>query len=251
LVRPIILIAHFVSKHMAFLPTESRRLYRQIAEQVVRLILSGEFPLGARLPSERDLAERLKVSRPSVREALIALEVEGIVEVRLGSGVTVIAQPHQASGAANSVSLHAPGPFDVIRARQVLESECAALAATHASEHHLDQMRQAVLDMRSFETHSEAALAADQRFHQSIAEASGNSALLMLVQQLWVQRTGNLYMRLESHFTGNRVWGEAQAEHEQLLDAILSRDPHSARMAMIVHMKNAEVRFASAWRVQE
>src|SRR5208283_98148 len=69
---------------------EPRRLYRQIADQIRALIRSREFPAGARLPPERDLARQLGVSRPSVREALIALEVEGLVEVRIGSGIYVL-----------------------------------------------------------------------------------------------------------------------------------------------------------------
>src|SRR3546814_16563839 len=74
---------------MPFQPIEPRRLYRQIADQLRVLIQAGEFPVGARLPPERDLALKLGVSRPSVREALIALEVEGLVEVRMGSGIYV------------------------------------------------------------------------------------------------------------------------------------------------------------------
>src|SRR5664279_2517815 len=75
---------------MPFQSIEPRRLYRQIADQIRTLIRSGEFPAGARLPPERDLAKQLGVSRPSVREALIALEVEGLVEVRIGSGIYIL-----------------------------------------------------------------------------------------------------------------------------------------------------------------
>jgi DNA-binding FadR family transcriptional regulator len=228
--------------------SENRRLYRQIAEQIARMISGGEFPVGSRLPSERDLAERLKVSRPSVREALIALEVEGVVDVRVGAGVTVLALPSASALGAPQI---AAGPFDLIRARWIIESECAALAATHATELHLERMRAAVLDMRRYETHAPEGIAADRAFHQCIAEASGNSALLMVVQQLWEQRTGALYMRLESHFTGQSIWAQAMAEHELLFDAVVSRDPEAARNAMRLHMKNAEIRFASAWRTHE
>ncbi len=236
---------------MSPLPSESRRLYRQIAEQIAQLVFSGDYPVGSRLPSERDLAELLKVSRPTVREALIALEVEGAVEVKVGSGVTVLALPASSNAATHTAPLNAPGPFDVIRARLVIESECAALAATQASELHLSRMHQAVKDMRAYDSHSAAGMAADQRFHLCIAEASGNSALLMVVQQLWEQRTGALYMRLESHFVGQSIWSQVQGEHELLLDAVVSRDPQAARSAMTLHMKNAEIRFASGWRLHE
>src|SRR5947209_3168336 len=105
----------------------SQRLYRQIAGQVRALITEGEFPTGSRLPAERDLARQLGVSRPSVREALIALEVEGWVEVRTGSGIYV-QEPRTAAPASRSAP--APGhpaadwgPLEVMRARELVEAE--------------------------------------------------------------------------------------------------------------------------------
>src|SRR5690242_6588430 len=118
---------------------ESRRLYRQIADQLSRLIDKGEFRVGARLPSERDLSEQLGVSRPSVREALIALEVEGLVEVRGGAGVFVCAR--KPVNASHRAEVSQPGPFDLIRARWIIESEAAALAATHATPEHLQRLK--------------------------------------------------------------------------------------------------------------
>ena len=115
---------------MPFQSIEPRRLYRQIADQIRGLIRSGEFPAGSRLPPERDLARQLGVSRPSVREALIALEVEGMVEVRIGSGIYVLAGGQTAG--ANGPEATA-GPFELLRARYVIESECAALAAKSAT----------------------------------------------------------------------------------------------------------------------
>src|ERR1700676_5332353 len=110
---------------------EPRRLYRQIADQIRTLIRAGEYVAGKRLPPERDLARQLGVSRPSVREALIALEVEGYVEVRVGSGVYVIG----AARAARAEPLPADsGPFELIRARWLIEAECAALAAKSATK---------------------------------------------------------------------------------------------------------------------
>ena len=105
---------------------EPRRLYRQIADQVRQLIRLGEFPVGQRLPAERDLAAQFGVSRPSVREALIALEVEGLVEVRVGSGIYVLRR--EAAASARTVDTEY-GPFEIIRARQFIECELAAAAA--------------------------------------------------------------------------------------------------------------------------
>src|SRR3954469_8076299 len=116
---------------------ESSRLYRQIAEQLRGLIAGGEFTAGTRLPAERDLARQLGVSRPSVREALIALEVEGWVEVRVGSGVYIRPQPHgnghaRTGGHASNGHPSGPaewGPLELMRARELVEGEVAALAA--------------------------------------------------------------------------------------------------------------------------
>src|SRR3954471_22770589 len=105
---------------MPLVAVDNRRLYRQIADQIAALIERGEYGAGARLPPERDLAKQLGVSRASVREALIALEVEGYVEVRVGSGVYVTGRE-----AAPAASLPADsGPFELIRARWIIEAEC-------------------------------------------------------------------------------------------------------------------------------
>src|SRR5438309_3928985 len=111
---------------MPFHSIEPRRLYRQIADQIRGLIKSGEFPAGTRLPAERDLARQLGVSRPSVREALIALEVEGWVEVRTGSGIYVQAAQRRngAHAGKNGTAGHAEwGPLQVMQARVVVEAE--------------------------------------------------------------------------------------------------------------------------------
>ena len=119
---------------------ENRRLYRQIADQISRLIESGEYRPGARLPPERLLATQLSVSRPTVREALIALEVEGWVDIRGGTGVFVLerpADPAQRTAVPRifpqTSALPPPGPFEVLFARDLVEPEVAALAARHAS----------------------------------------------------------------------------------------------------------------------
>ena len=108
---------------------EPQRLYRQIAEQLRELIGKGEFAVGARIPAERDLARQLGVSRPSVREALIALEVEGWVEVRTGSGVYVLDRSQRTPPPANGAAGIEWGPLEIIRARRMVEGETAATAA--------------------------------------------------------------------------------------------------------------------------
>src|SRR3954468_1621512 len=168
---------------------ENRRLYRQIADQIARLVERGEYPIGARLPPERDLAKQLGVSRPSVREALIALEVEGYVEVRIGSGVYVV---NRARRETPEPLAEDSGPFELIKARWLIEAECAALAAKNATRAQCRAIDDALDNMQAEVTKGGVPLDADRQFHHRVAEASGNSALALVVRMLWDQRVGPL-----------------------------------------------------------
>ncbi len=224
---------------------EPQRLYRRIAEQIARLIRRGEYKPGARLPPERDLARLLEVSRPSVREALIALEVEGYVEVRVGSGVYVT---HQRPAARGVDPLPADsGPFELIAARRLLESECAALAARQASPAQVRRMKAALSAMERDRRRAVMPLDNDRRFHLEIAEGSGNSALALAVRTLWDQRTGPLFLRLERHFDTPDLWEAAIAEHNAVMSAIEIHDASAARAAMRRHMDAAARRFQRSW----
>jgi DNA-binding FadR family transcriptional regulator len=225
---------------------EPRRLYRQIAEQISVLISDGEYTPGARLPAERDLARQLGVSRPSVREALIALEVEGLLDVRVGSGIYV-SQP------GNRRRNHAPlgdsGPFEVIRARRLIEGDCAALAARDASPAQLRAIREAHAGMVRKSKRHHNPLAADRLFHVRIAEASANSALVLVVQTLWDQRMGPLYRGLERKLEYPKMAAETVREHAAIVSAIVRHDPRAARSAMRRHMDETHNRYIKEWNI--
>ena len=157
--------------------SKPQRLYRQIADQIARLIERGEYKPGERLPPERDLAKQLGVSRPSVREALIALEVEGYVDVRVGSGVYVRGPAGRARKRARLAA--DSGPFELINARWLIESECAALAAKNATPAQIKRDREALDAMNRDRKRNVMPLDADRLFHLRIAEAGGNSALAL------------------------------------------------------------------------
>jgi DNA-binding FadR family transcriptional regulator len=222
---------------------ESRRLYRQIADQIAALIEKGEYGAGERLPPERDLAKQLGVSRPSVREALIALEVEGYVEVRVGSGVYVVGPDRTGTPQLPADS----GPFELIRARWIIEAECAALAARNATRAQVRAMEEALDEMAAQRDRGTLPLAADRQFHLRIAEASGNSALALVVRTLWEQRTGPLFLRLEHHFDTPALWTVAIREHREIVAAIARHDAAGARAAMRKHMDQAARRFSTSW----
>ncbi|MEJ7688454.1 MAG: FCD domain-containing protein [Variovorax sp.] len=224
---------------------EPRRLYRQIADQLRALIAQGEFAVGARLAAERDLAKQLGVSRPSVREALIALEVEGWVEVRTGSGVYVLDRSHRA---AAPVAATEWGPLELIRARRVVEGETAALAAALASRKDVQAMTRAIEVMRALAEQDVMPLEGDRAFHLAIVDACGNAVLSETVQGFWDSRNGPIFTRLGGYFETLKSWRSAIAEHEAIRDAIAARDADAARNAMHAHMDKSHQRFSASWR---
>ena len=219
-----------------------RRLYRQIADQLRALIERGEFAVGTRLPPERDLALQLGVSRPSVREALIALEVEGRVEVRMGSGIYV---RRSEPGEARQVT--AEGPLETIRARQLIESELAAHAARHMKKAQIAGLRQAIALMEDEASAGRVPTRGDRLFHIRIAEASENSVLLRVVTELFDERRNPLFAQLGSHFETAGSWATAIAEHRAVVDAIANRLPDAARDAMAQHLASSHDRFTANW----
>jgi DNA-binding FadR family transcriptional regulator len=230
---------------------ESSRLYRQIAEQLRGLITGGEFEAGTRLPAERDLAKQLGVSRPSVREALIALEVEGWVEVRTGSGIYV-QPPRQRNGARAGNNGHDGsaewGPLKVMQARELVESEVAALAARNARKANFAAMASALQQMREDAAAGIEPRAGDEAFHTAIAEACGNEVLSDTVRSYWSARHGPLFSRLGDYFENPTSWSAALVEHAAVLEAIRARDAQAARDAMQQHLKKATSRYSASWR---
>lgn len=222
-------------------PLAPRRLYRQIADQLRGLIRAGEFPVGSRLPAERDLAVQLGVSRPSVREALIALEVEGLVAVRMGSGVVVIASDTAPSATPVDAAF---GPFEVIRARQVIECELAAMAALSADAGTVDGLQQALAQMRADVARGAAPVQGDRQFHLRIAEAADNGPLLRTVAALYDERNTPLFEQLGQHYETLPTWRAALDEHQAVLDAIAAHDPTAARAAMQAHLQQSHDRLA-------
>jgi DNA-binding FadR family transcriptional regulator len=229
---------------------EPQRLYRQIAEQLRQLMASGEFAVGSRLPAERDLALQLGVSRPSVREALIALEVEGMIEVRTGSGIYVqsMGSPHHKSSLPVSDAPSEWGPLEVMSARIIVEAEVAALAAQNAQNKDLLAIRSALKKMKLEAARDEVPRRGDEAFHDGIAKACGNSVLLDTVQRFWQARNSPLFERLGDYFEHPASWQAAIAEHQAVLEAIEARDSTLARRAMQKHIKQAYKRYSASWR---
>ena len=227
---------------------EPERLYRRIAEQLRSLISAGEFAVGSRLPAERELAKQLGVSRPSVREALIALEVEHVIEVRTGSGIYVLKpQAHRPSRKKNSAAVEW-GPLELMRARELVESEVAALAARNAKKADLQCIAQALQQMREQVAMGLIPRDGDEAFHNAIAQACGNDVLRDTVHGYWQARRGPLFERLGDYFEDQNSWDAALIEHAAVLEAIRAHDAGAARSAMQRHLKKAHNRYSVSWR---
>ncbi len=220
------------------LPAGSRR-YMEIARQLAADIEAHLYAPGERLPPERELAQALDVSRTTVREALLALEIMRLIEIRVGSGVFVLDEAMRGSASVPDAS----PPSDVLAARRLIEGETAALAAEAATETQIAQMRRAndrmaatIADVPEFD-------AADERFHALIAQAAGNDALAGFVAHLWRMREGEMWA-LWYDQTRNAANRERSVEdHRRILRAIERRAPDAARTAMQLHLDVLAERF--------
>jgi GntR family uxuAB operon transcriptional repressor len=215
------------------------RLYRVVADRIQQLIADEGIAGGERLPSERDLATKLSVSRASLREALIALELGGVIEVRGGSGVYV----SDLSETEVALPEAGPGPFEVLSARRLFEAEIAAIAARVATPSDIDAILRAVLEMEASHANKASNEQADRNFHLAIARATGNSALVGGLDYLWNQR-GRLWHKLKEHFQTEELRQETLKDHRRILEAIAARDPAGARKAMRSHLERVTRTFS-------
>jgi len=231
-------------------PIEPRRLYRHIAESIARHIDAGQFPPGSLLPPERELAQQLGVSRASVREGLIALEVQGRVSVRVGNGVTVLPPPSAEQKAALAALPPSAwpdvGPLEVVEARRVIESETAALAASRVSAAELAELETTLDRMEHSHLNGETHSPEDRRFHLQIAGCSGNQALVQVVATLWDQRRSALFEKFEQHFVTQSLFDDTHRDHRRILQALKAHDARAARAAMKQHLDRVHKAYSRA-----
>lgn len=221
---------------------EPRRLYRQVASQLRTLIDSGEFPAGARLPTERELAEQLHVSRPTVREALIALEVEGRVRIRVGSGIYVQARAEPAPAAPPALD----GPFDILSARELVEGAVAAAAAPRIGADQIEAL-ETILARMEAAADRKRQIGLDRAFHVTLAASLDNAVLARVVGELFDLRITPYFDRLARYFETDDTWRAAVAEHRAVLVALAAGDAETARRAMQDHLRKSGERFSQSF----
>jgi len=219
-----------------------RRLYRQVADQLRQLFDNGEYVVGDRLPTERELAEQMGISRPTIREALIALEVEGRVRIRVGSGIYVT-EPSRTPPQPTSEE----GPFELLRAREFIEAAVAEEAARHVTPAHLADLDD-VLDRMAGQKHpSLATIVIDRQFHTGVAAMLENAVLVRVIGELFDQRMNPYFERLSSYFEDRESWQAALEEHRAVRDAIAACDPGRAKAAMQEHLRQSQLRFSESF----
>ena len=207
------------------------RLYKDLARRLLAEMAAGKYPVGGRLPSERDLAALHDMSRPTVREAIIALEVQGIVEVRIGSGAYVVRLPNESDDPGSGLSA-----FELTEARLLFESEAAALAATQATAGELEEIAGLVKQIARENRNPRGAERADREFHLAIARATRNSAILAAVTSLWDLRETSAEAALLHEKARSANIKPVVEEHRRIVEALQSRNPEAARAAMRAHL---------------
>ncbi len=219
-------------------PIKSTRIYEEIVRQIRALIADGQLKSGDRLPPERDLAERFRVSRTSVREALRALESTGLIEIRPGEGTFVreISVEALVEPLALVILTQREAIAELYEARRLLEPPIAALAARRASDEAIAELGR-ILDAQAREVAAGGTgLAQDAAFHTTIAHSAHNRAITRIVTALMDLLAQS---RDESLQTPGRPQRSHQ-DHRRVLAAIQSRDAEAARQAMLDHLVAVE-----------
>jgi len=202
-----------------------RRRFWNVVDKLEAAIDQGIYPAGSRLPAERELAQTHQVSRPTIREAIIALEVRERVEVKTGSGVFV-------TDSAQSEGLDKPiSAFELTQARALVEAEAAALSAATIQDHELALLKQTIEDMKVPQTANEA----DQRFHEVIAQSTRNSAIVLTIKNLWKLRRTEPQIIAAYEDVCSQSNEQRLQEHAKIYDAIAAHDCAAARKAMHSH----------------
>ncbi|MRG61395.1 FCD domain-containing protein [Agromyces sp. CFH 90414] len=213
--------------------------------KIKEMIIAGELAPGDRLPPEKELSERLGLSRSSLREAVKALEVIRVLDVRRGDGTYVTSLEPRLLLEAMSfvVDLHDDqSVLEIFAVRRILEPAASSLAAQNADEQALERLRETI-DGVDHAADVESLVEHDLEFHRGIADAAGNTYLASLIDSL------------SSHTVRARIWrgitqqdavGRTLAEHHAILDAIESGDADLAQALTVVHVSGVEQWLRSA-----
>jgi len=230
-----------MSDPLAIVPIRRSRISQQIAVQLCQMIRQGQLKPGARLPSERELAEKLQVSRASLREALRALEIAGIVAARQGGG-TYIREVFD-DGILSPLSLVLDASADLVgdlwEVRSIFEPAVAFRAAVRAQADDIAALNQIIeeqSDLLSGDVPNEAWRESNCAFHITVARTSRNEVSVHVIQLI----NGLLHEGRRHFATQSGRRKRAYISHRDIFEAIRAGDPQQARDAMTRHLREVE-----------
>jgi len=224
----------------AVVPPEKKQ-YQEIGEDLREQIIQGHYPVGSRLPPERNIAEKYGVSRTIVREALLMLELQGTVDIRQGSGVYVMRIPQVHENEEERFLSSDVGPFEILQARQLLESNIAAFAATMATRADVDNLRRILEQEQRAIALNDTTQDNSKMFHLVLAGASQNQMLLATVESIWHQMDSSpLWQQFNVHIASRPYRLKWLGDRQTLLAAVRRRDVMGAWQAMWQHLENVK-----------
>ncbi len=217
---------------------EHYRAYQDLGNEIKKLITSENYSVGQKLMSERDIALHFDVSRSLVREALIMLEIEDLISIKKGSGIYIKHLPNDMPAANINTDY---GPFEVLQARQLVESAIASFAALNATKADILEMKAILNDERNSLDSSADGENNDYRFHQIIVRASQNGMMEEIFEKMWTSRFDSpMWDKLHEHIEDKNFRKQWLFDHERILNALQRRDAELARKEMWQHLENVK-----------
>jgi len=219
-------------------PVKSRKIYENIVDQIKKMIIQGSLKIGDRLPSERELAESLKVSRTSVREALRILENMGLIECRSGDGNFV--KDLTVDSLANSIALRIPLQkgtiLQLFELRKIIEPGIVRIAAERVTDEDILRMESIIDKQKSIVEQGKSIADIDDEFHRSIAEASKNKMIMRIINTVIGLETETN----ESNIEIKERPRQSLKSHMNILKYLKAREQEKARRAMLTHLSTVE-----------
>ncbi|MEL4012711.1 FCD domain-containing protein [Dryocola clanedunensis] len=218
-----------------------KKQYQEIGEDLRSQIIQGMYPVGSRLPPERNIAEKYGVSRTIVREALLMLELQGTVDIRQGSGVYVMRVPAENEAEEEAFFNSDIGPFEMLQARQLLESNIAAFAAKMATKADIDNLKRILEQEQRAIAANDLSQDNNKLFHLVLAGASQNQMLLSTVESIWQHHDSSpLWQQLRANIETRAYRLKWQGDHQTILAALRRRDVMGSWQAMWQHLENVK-----------
>jgi GntR family transcriptional regulator, transcriptional repressor for pyruvate dehydrogenase complex len=227
---------------MELKPIKTKKIYEEIVDQIRIQVTSGQLQPGDRLPSERDLAEQLNVSRASVREALSALEMMGLIEIRSGEGTFIsnINFDSVVTPLSWVLSMEKDTIFELLEVRKIIEGQAVALAAKRFNSENLRELEDSLKAMYEDLQTGQLGEDADHRFHYAITKASQNKILLRLMNAISDTMHQTLKASRIRLYEGKGMPERLFQEHRLVFEAIKNQDSEAASQRMIEHLIGVE-----------